>query len=82
MKADKVREMSSEELTAKERELSEQLQRRTITYSSGTVYETDYNVAGTIPTAPSLNAICTRCITSSGPQACSWAMRRPPATIT
>jgi prepilin-type N-terminal cleavage/methylation domain-containing protein len=28
------------------------LQRRTITYSSGTVYETDYNVAGTIPTAP------------------------------
>jgi prepilin-type N-terminal cleavage/methylation domain-containing protein len=28
------------------------LQRRTITYSGGTVFETDYNVAGTIPTAP------------------------------
>src|SRR5207247_730636 len=28
------------------------LQRRTITYSSGTVYETDYNVGGTVPTAP------------------------------
>src|SRR3982074_513362 len=28
------------------------LQRRTITYSNGTLYETDYNVTGTIPTAP------------------------------
>jgi prepilin-type N-terminal cleavage/methylation domain-containing protein len=28
------------------------LQRRTITYSSGTLYETDYNVTGTIPTTP------------------------------
>jgi prepilin-type N-terminal cleavage/methylation domain-containing protein len=28
------------------------LQRRTITYSNGTVYETDYNVTGTLPTAP------------------------------
>jgi prepilin-type N-terminal cleavage/methylation domain-containing protein len=28
------------------------LQRRTITYSNGTLFETDYNVTGTIPTAP------------------------------
>jgi prepilin-type N-terminal cleavage/methylation domain-containing protein len=28
------------------------LQRRTITYSNGTLFETDYNVGGTIPTAP------------------------------
>ena len=31
---------------------SGKLQRRTITYSSGTVYETDYSVGGVIPTAP------------------------------
>jgi prepilin-type N-terminal cleavage/methylation domain-containing protein len=33
------------------------LQRRTITYSSGTVYETDFSVGGTIPTAPTFTLV-------------------------
>jgi prepilin-type N-terminal cleavage/methylation domain-containing protein len=36
---------------------SGKLQRRTITYSSGTVYETDYSVGGTIPTAPTFTLV-------------------------
>ena len=33
------------------------LQRRTITYSNGTVYESDYDVGGTVPTAPTFTLV-------------------------
>ena len=33
------------------------IQRRTITYSNGTVFETDYDVTGTIPTAPTFTLV-------------------------